>query len=1019
MNERSPGRASSTAVPTRRRRTARFTLAGLLAAIAMAFAAPVASAAPWQCDSFGYLFQAPTNTPPGLVQQIDLVDGGYSTIDTTTDVLNAVGYNVLDNYFYAWSYTQARMVRVEADGSLVVVPSDTFTGSLVGDVDSAGQYYALGGPGTTTIYRIDYAPGSPTYGRIIRTVTIGALPAPITYPGADWAYIGGYLYMIGSDDARRGHLLRIDPNTGARVDLTPAGFGANIDRVGAVYADSNGYLYGSNNEDGNIWRVDPRTGQAILVSTATAASTNDGARCASAPIPTVTVKKVVDGRVRPADQFTVGLTNPSATQVTAASTTGTDSAVSTVDWPVTQNATYTITDAMTAASTTPIGEYAQSIACVDEFGAPVATGGSAGRWTLLIATPTDYVCTITNRARADLAVTKSVSSSPIVPGTNVTYTLTATNNGPSLAAEATVSDTLPAGLTFVSASAGCVFAGGTVTCSAGDLAAGAVRTFTITASVAPDLAAGTMTNTATGTSRTPDPDPGNNTPETRTPIDPTADLSIVKRALSDKPVPGRSLTYELVVFNDGPSVARDVRVTDPLPRELSFVSASDGCTFASGTVTCTAASLAPGRSLTYTVVARVPSSFTGQVSNTATVTSSTRDPDPTNNEDRETVPSGPQADLSITKTPSVDTIGVGGQLFYTLAIRNDGPSDARGVVVTDVAGAGLTLLSAESSQGSCTVTAGSASCRLGTLAAGGTAQVLVSARADLAGALSNRATVDSSTDDPDPSNNRDQRTVTGTSDPLPQPADLEIVKSSNRRATLGAQSITYTLRVTNKGPGAATGVQVLDTPSLPVKVVSVRTTVGRCATSVPIRCDLGTLAAGARATITVVAQPQAPGTLRNSASVTGDVPDPDAGNNIDGTSTKVQGLLKIRKTASRKVVRAGGMLSYRITVTNASSFALRSVRVCDALPSGLAFVSATPQARLSKGKHCWTVKTLGANKSRSFTIKARALRGASGRKVNVATATAPGARGARTSAATGTAAIRVLPAAARGGGVTG
>ena len=159
--------------------------------------------------------------------------------------------------------------------------------------------------------------------------------------------------------------------------------------------------------------------------------------------------------------------------------------------------------------------------------------------------------------------------------------------------------------------------------------------------------------------------------------------------------------------------------------------------------------------------------------------------------------------------------------------------------------------------------------------------------------------------------------------------------------------------------------------------------------------------------------------LRNSASVTGDVPDPNAGDNIDSARTKVQGLLKIKKVASAKKVRAGGTLTYKITVTNASVFALRSIKVCDRLPSGLVFVSAKPKAKLSKGKRCWTVAKLGAKKRKVFTIKVRALKGAGGRKVNTATATAPNARGARSKAAVGSAPIQVIAGRVKSGGVTG
>ncbi len=65
-------------------------------------------------------------------------------------------------------------------------------------------------------------------------------------------------------------------------------------------------------------------------------------------------------------------------------------------------------------------------------------------------------------------------------GTNSTYTLTARNTGPLVATNVIVTNTLPAGAMFVSASAGCVFAAGVVTCSAANVGSGSQVTFTIT-----------------------------------------------------------------------------------------------------------------------------------------------------------------------------------------------------------------------------------------------------------------------------------------------------------------------------------------------------------------------------------------------------------------------------------------------------------------------------------------------------------------------------------------------------------
>jgi len=622
-------------------------------------------------------------------------------------------------------------------------------------------------------------------------------------------------------------------------------------------------------------------------------------------------------------------------------------------------------------------------------------------------------------ACADMSIQKTATTDEAVPGANITYQLVVRNNGPDTATNVVVSDPLPAGLTFVSAD-GCTVSGQTVTCTVASMRPGESRPFDVTASVDSSLGAGTITNTATVRNDTPDPNPGNNSDGNTEQVRPEADLAIVKTATSKRLVPGTNLTYKLVVSNLGPSPAHNLVVSDPLPAGLSFVSAR-GCTFASGRVICRIAEMDKGGSQTFTVTTRVRSSVGDSVTNTASVTSDTPDPNPSNNRSSATVPPGPESDLSITKTPSTGTVQLGGQLFYTEVVKNNGPSDATGVMLNDVPPPGLTLTSARPSQGTCSLTDGKVACKLGTIAAGGSAQVLVQATAHTLGKLDNTATVSSTSVDPNPGNNSSTGTITVTPDPVPPTADLGIVKTSNHRSVLGSGAITYTIRVTNHGPGVATGVQVVDTPSLPVKITSARSTSSgvRCTTTVPIRCDLGTLASGASITVKVVARPMAPGSLKNSASVTGDVPDPNPGNNMSTTTTTVQGLLKVRKVASAANVRAGGTLSYRITVTNASSFPLRSVKVCDSLPSGIVFVSSTPKSTLSGGKRCWAVGTLGAGKSRAIALRARVLGGTAGRRVNTATATAPNARGARSKAATGTAAIRVLAARPRAGGVTG
>src|SRR5205823_2529983 len=115
----------------------------------------------------------------------------------------------------------------------------------------------------------------------------------------------------------------------------------------------------------------------------------------------------------------------------------------------------------------------------------------------------------------DMSVTKTDSPDPVAPGGTLTYHLTVTNNGtpamPATTSGVTLTDTLPAGVTFVSAtpSSGTCSGTATVTCNLGIFPSGATATVDIVVT-APN-ASGTLTNTATVAAATTDPAPGNNT----------------------------------------------------------------------------------------------------------------------------------------------------------------------------------------------------------------------------------------------------------------------------------------------------------------------------------------------------------------------------------------------------------------------------------------------------------------------------------------------------------------------------
>jgi len=272
------------------------------------------------------------------------------------------------------------------------------------------------------------------------------------------------------------------------------------------------------------------------------------------------------------------------------------------------------------------------------------------------------------------------------------------NAGPDAASQLTVTDTLPAGVVFQSATGfgwTCGAAAGTVTCTRTTLSAGAAPAITIT--VTAPAQAGTVNNTASVATVSTDLNPSNNSETVSTTVNALSDLSVTQSDAPDPVASGASLVYTLVVTNAGPSNASNLTVTDTLPASASFVSASGNgwtCNQASGVVTCTRASLAAETEAPAIAVTVNAPSNGGAITNVASVAFAGSDPVSGNNSDSETTTVSPVADLSLTKSDSPDPVSTHATLTYSLDVANAGPATAPSVVVTDILPAATTFASA-------------------------------------------------------------------------------------------------------------------------------------------------------------------------------------------------------------------------------------------------------------------------------------------------------------------------------------
>lgn len=408
-------------------------------------------------------------------------------------------------------------------------------------------------------------------------------------------------------------------------------------------------------------------------------------------------------------------------------------------------------------------------------------------------------------AEADLALTKTHTGGTVVAGTPTTYTITVTNNGLSDAVgPIKVVDTLPASMSFLSAGAPwtCTASGSpaVVTCTVtSGLAAGAsLPPLEIQVMVDASAPQGSATNTATVSSPTTDPVPGNNTDDATVDITRSADLWIQKSHEGAVHI-GDVLEFTILVGNDGPSAAQGVKVTDAVPNGLDVVDAMGSgwsCSVTGQNVACDlSGSLAPGTTAApITVTVGVTSQAYPGVVNTAKVDGTTDDPDPSDNTDDDPVTVPPLADLAIEKSHQ-GTLKVGEEGTYLLEVTNNGPTEATGpIVVTDTLPDGLEYVEATGSGWSCSESTGVVTCELpGPLGAGETTTItlVVDVLPAAYPQVQNTANVSGPAEDPDPDNNGD----TDEADVEPDIA-LGIAKEV---ADIQGRTVHYRITVTNTG----------------------------------------------------------------------------------------------------------------------------------------------------------------------------------------------------------------------------
>jgi uncharacterized repeat protein (TIGR01451 family) len=599
----------------------------------------------------------------------------------------------------------------------------------------------------------------------------------------------------------------------------------------------------------------------------------------------------------------------------------------------------------------------------------------------------------------DLVLTKTDSNVNFIVGQPGTYSFTITNQGgtttsPTTAGAISFVDTLPTGLTR----AGGVFTpsgtnganwsctpsvGGTiVTCASVDtvsLAPAASNTLTFQVDVAASAApSGTNTATVNGGGEPVPNYNNNNTGTDTTTIEPRADVTTIVNVPNTPTTPGSTITGTVDFRNAGPSPAAGVTSSITFPTGLTGGSIP--------TVTCTPATVTAGAynagtglvtlsgipnplplsatpNYTCNISYVVPSNATAdQIISSSITTTTNQGTNTLSDTSSVTVPLN-STDLQILKVdnPVSGTYTPGQAITYTVTVTNNGPDAVTGAIVSDTAGANLTINSVTCAEGAGGATAGCpvAAITPASFATGVTLQQLAASGADntviftvnatvsagATGSLSNTATVavPSGFGDPTPGNN----SSTDTNNPTGAPVDLTIAKTDIAPAFVVGQTGNYRLTVSNAAGSVSTSGTTTITDTLPAGLTVatgpltlsnvVPAAAWTCTGTAPssISCISTTPIAGGGSSsfefpvnIGAAAAPS----VTNTASVSGGGEPPvNNGNNTGTDVTPVTPVadLSVIKDNSVAAVASGSQVTYTITVANAGPNAVTGAIVSD------------------------------------------------------------------------------------------
>lgn len=506
----------------------------------------------------------------------------------------------------------------------------------------------------------------------------------------------------------------------------------------------------------------------------------------------------------------------------------------------------------------------------------------------------NYYKEITNKTtftvipKADVEFTKIKPVSDYYYKDYIVWNLTIKNNGPNKATELTIKDILPEGLIWISDNSDGKYNPTTGILSLSQLDISQSMTLLIVTQI---NKTGKIINHGNVSALEYDPDLSNNYDSDFIIVNNSVDVAIKQNVSQKNPNVDSNVVWTIIVTNNGPDNATLVKVNDILPEGLIWISDDSEGKYNPITGIWYLNKLNKGETRTLKIISKVKKS--GRLINNASITCKEYDWNMTNNNAFEFIDVSKAADLEVIKAVNNSNPNYLENIKWTIAVKNNGPDDATGVVLTEFMPDGIIIINHNGG-----ANFNGQIWNIDKLNYGESKELVIYCKINKTGTFINKVNVVGNEYDQNKNNNNYSITIN-----VDSACDLEVKKTSFKLEYLPNELIEYVVNVINDGPDMAHNVVLYDILDKDASFVAFDADRGMF-NSDGSMWSIDSLDSGQQATLTFKATAKKVGNILNKVSVSCDEEDYNPFNNIDELAVSIESAIEKLKSKETNISKS-------------------------------------------------------------------------------------------------------------------